>query len=204
MRTATLIGLTACGRLSRAARSPPNMRRRRWPPRPAYKELGPWQPAGTAQIPPGKWWELFGDPTLNALEAADRGRQSRPRRRRRALRTGHRPAPPGGRDLLPKSSVGANASRQRVSANRPLSGNGTRRITTCGSAPSLAYEIDLFGRVRNSVAAARAGAQASAPISRRSPRPAGGACDGYFRMRGLDARIALLRQTVEAISAPST
>ncbi|MFH7275412.1 TolC family protein, partial [Klebsiella pneumoniae] len=64
---------------------------------------------------------------------------------------------------------------------------------------SLAYEIDLFGRVRNSVRADAASAQASAQdvVAVRLALQASLA-DSYFQMRGLDARTVLLRQTVAA------
>ena len=33
----------------------------------AFKELGPWQPAGVDVPLAGPWWELFGDPVLSGL-----------------------------------------------------------------------------------------------------------------------------------------
>src|SRR5688572_8614449 len=41
----------------------------------AYKSMGTWKVAQPADhLPKGNWWELFGDPLLNALQA--RARQS--------------------------------------------------------------------------------------------------------------------------------
>jgi NodT family efflux transporter outer membrane factor (OMF) lipoprotein len=65
----------------------------------------------------------------------------------------------------------------------------------------VSYELDVFGRVRNSVAAARASAQASAgdlavvELSMHSEL----AMD-YFTLRSEDAQQALLDQTVQAYS----
>jgi len=39
------------------------------PPPPTYKEVGDWKPAQPNELSlGGKWWEIFGDPQLNALE----------------------------------------------------------------------------------------------------------------------------------------
>src|SRR3984957_9916853 len=36
----------------------------------AYKEMGPWTPASPADAAPrGDWWTLYGDATLDSLEA---------------------------------------------------------------------------------------------------------------------------------------
>jgi multidrug efflux system outer membrane protein len=198
MRTARLIGLACATALTGCSLAPKYA-----PPQvaapAAYKELGPWQSAGTAQIPQGKWWEMFGDPTLNALE--QRIETDNPNLAAAAARYEQATGllRQAGADLLPQVSVGANASRQRVSGNRPLSANGTQTYNDVRFGPSLAYEIDLFGRVRNSVAAASAGAQASeADVAAVRLGLQTSLAIGYFRRRGRVARAALLRQTVEA------
>ncbi len=64
----------------------------------------------------------------------------------------------------------------------------------------VTWEPDLWGRVRRSVEASRAGAQASAadlqgvlPQQRRRNWP-----QNYFQLRGLDAQSRILNETVEA------
>ncbi len=69
------------------------------------------------------------------------------------------------------------------------------------SAGALAYEIDLWGRVRNAVRASKAEAQANASDLANARLSLQAALAGaYFQLRGLDAQAALLRQTVEANS----
>ena len=170
------------------------------PAAPAYKELGPWQPAATRIQDPGKWWRLFGDPILSALE--DRIEAGNPDlaaavARYDAAKAAVRQARA---QSLPSVDVGASAERDRVSAGRPLSATGkpaTFNDLTVG--PSLAFEIDLFGRVRNSIRASAEDARASAQdlAGVRLGLQASLAGD-YIQMRGLDARITLLRQTVDA------
>ena len=46
----------------------PNYVRPPAPSTPAFKELGDWKPAQPNDaVSRGKWWEIFGDPKLNAL-----------------------------------------------------------------------------------------------------------------------------------------
>jgi multidrug efflux system outer membrane protein len=166
---------------------------------PAFKEVAGWQPAGSQVPPAGKWWEAFGDPTLNGLEeqvatgnfdlaaAAARYAQAR------GLVGEARSA------LFPEVTLGASASRQRVSAGRPLAPAGAATYSVATVGPSLDYEIDLFGRVRNSVRARVAGAEASAAdVAALRLGLQAQLADAYFDMRGLDARIVLLRETVAA------
>ncbi|MGK6321411.1 efflux transporter outer membrane subunit [Sphingomonas sp. DT-204] len=165
----------------------------------AYKEPGPWQPAGGDVPAPGNWWELFGDPVLSGLEerieagnpslaaAAARYEQAR------ALVRGAKA------DRFPQVDVGGDAGRNRVSAGRPLSPGNAATYNDFEVGASLSYELDLFGRVRNSVRARTAGAEASAAdmAAARLGLQAQLAAT-YFDLRGLDARIMLLRETVAA------
>jgi len=165
----------------------------------SYKEVPGWQPAGTAVAPPGTWWEAFNDPILNGLEerleagnpslAAAAARYAQARAQARVARA----------DLFPQIGAQADYGRSRESANRPFSPGTTQTYNTATLGASLVYELDLFGRIANSVRAATAEAQASGSdvAGVRLGLQAALASD-YFNLRGLDARIVLLRQTVEA------
>ncbi|WP_116090318.1 efflux transporter outer membrane subunit [Sphingomonas crusticola] len=170
----------------------------------AYKEVTGWQPAGTAVAPSGQWWQAFGDPTLNALEA--RIEAANPSLAAAAARYAQARALVGEAraDLFPQVDAQVNSGRSRESANRPFSPGTTSTFTTTQLGASLSYELDLFGRVRNNIRAAEAGAQASASdlAGVRLGLQASLASD-YFDMRGLDARIVLLRQTVDAYGRAS-
>lgn len=165
----------------------------------AYKELGPWQPAGAQVPPPGQWWELFGDSVLSGLEAriatgnfdlaaavARYDQATALVRRNRA-------------DLYPQVDATGSAGRARVSAARPLSSGSAATYNNFQLGASLSYELDLFGRVRNSIRAAQASAQASEQdVAGVRLGLQAQLASTYFDMRGLDARIVLLRQTVAA------
>ena len=112
----------------------------------------------------GKWWELYGDAKLNELEEqVDPSNQTLKiaeanfRQARAAIRF-NRAAE------APTIGTSPSISAIRSSANQPyfpasLANNGTGDFTLPFD---LSYEIDLWGRVRRSVTAAREEAQASA------------------------------------------
>ncbi len=165
---------------------------------PAFKE-GPWQPAGTDVAPAGKWWEAFGDTTLNDFEERiEKGNfdlaaaVARYQQAQGAVRQARA-------DLYPQIGASAGIQRERESANRPA-GRGTPVLANdkvVGA--SLAYELDLFGTVRNQVAASVATARASAfDVDGIRLGLQSQLASTYFDLRGLDARIVLLRQTVDS------
>lgn len=193
LATVAALAVTACS-------TAPDYRQPTAATPPAYKEAAGWQTAGTAVPPAGKWWQAFGDATLDGLEeqvaggnfdlAAATARYEQARGLVRQARA----------DLYPEIGLGASAGRQRVSAGRPLSPTdsaATYSVATVG--PSLDYEVDLFGRVRNSIRANTAAAQASeADVAGLRLGLQAQLATAYFDMRGLDARIVLLRETVTA------
>jgi multidrug efflux system outer membrane protein len=165
----------------------------------AFKEAGPWQPAGSAVVPTGRWWEIFGDPDLDALEvrieAGNPSLAAAVARYDQAAAQVQRARA----DLLPQLSVGGDVSRNRVSGNRPLGSGRAATYTDTVASASLAFELDLFGRLRNAVRANRAEAEASAADIAAVRLSLQTQLAGiYFDMRGLDARIVLLRDTVAA------
>ncbi|PIB90914.1 RND transporter [Caulobacter sp. FWC2] len=166
------------------------------PPTPAapvaFRDTGPWTPAAPAEaVRDGTWWAVFKDPTLDGLErklelgsanlAAALARYDQARALSRQASSA----------LLPRVGAQGSVERQRTPANG--------RYDTATLAASAAYELDLWGRVRNLVAAGQADAQASAAdlagvrLSLQAQL-----ADTYFSLRGADAQIAVLASTVEA------
>jgi multidrug efflux system outer membrane protein len=166
---------------------------------PAFKEAAPWQQAAATPPPAGKWWQAFGDASLDTLEerieagsfglAAAVARYDQARALVRQARA----------DLFPQIDASASVDRTRLSANRPIARGLASTQTDKIIGGSLAYQLDLFGRVRNNIAAGRANAAASAfdvagvRLGLQSQLAA-----TYFDLRGLDARIILLNQTVSS------
>ena len=167
----------------------------------AFRETGPWVPAAPATpASGGDWWQALGDPVLDALEA--RITTDNPSLAQAVGRYDAARAALGGAraNLFPTLGLGANISANRQSANRPLRGSNQPDLygaDTLGGAAG--YEVDLWGRVRDSVSAARASAQASADdvAAVRLGLEAELARE-YIALRGLDRERQLLARTVEA------
>ena len=172
---------------------------------PAYKEAAGWQVAGTAVPPAGPWWHGFTDPTLTGLEerieAGNFSLAAAVARYEQALGLVRQAQA----DRFPQVSAGPSISDNRVSAGRPL-GNGIASTYTLPIlSASATYELDLFGRVRNSVRADQAAARASAAdLAGVRLGLQAQLATAYFDMRGLDARTVLLRQTVDAYTRAFT
>jgi multidrug efflux system outer membrane protein len=158
-----------------------------------------WQAAepAAAALPPA-WWGAFGDPVLNDLEA--RVEAANPSLAASVARSDQALGQLGvsRADLFPTATVGGNAERTHTSGNTiSIAGGQTYDLYTVQG--SLAYEVDLFGRVRNQIRSSRGEAQASAADVRgvRIGLQAQLAST-YFQLRGADARLKLLDATVQA------
>src|SRR5438309_1191620 len=181
------------------------------PMTPAYKEAEGWKAAEPSDhLPRGQWWAIFGDPELHTLEeevaTANQNLKIAEARLReaRAMVRFNRAA------LFPTISANAGASSVRDSANRPFLTPNATTIPGVGHSSSgdillgldMSYEVDLWGRVRRTVAAARHEAQATAADleTARLSLQAELAMD-YFELRASDAQEQLLDQTVKAFEA---
>src|SRR5215472_6363606 len=165
----------------------------------AFKENADWKPAKPDdQAVRGNWWEVFQDAQLNALESQiDVSNQSLRAQQARFLQARAAIAIAGSAryplvTTTPQVTVGTQ------SGNRP---NATvhHSLNDFVLPVDFSYELDAWGRVRLTVAAARAAAQASAADLEtiRLSLHAELALD-YFQLRALDAEQQLLNDTVIA------
>jgi NodT family efflux transporter outer membrane factor (OMF) lipoprotein len=165
----------------------------------AFKEAGPWQAATPADGgPPQAWWTLFGDPMLNKLEeqlATDNPTLAQALARYDAARADLGVARA---DLLPTVGVNTQVTQNRQSDNRPLRGSNQPDLYAAdGLGGTLNYELDLWGRVRNTVAAKRADTEASADdVAAVKLSLSAELAYAYIALRGDDEQIDLLRKTV--------
>ena len=176
-----------------------------------YKETPQnWKLAQPAdQTLRGKWWETYQDPRLNALEEkvnisnqSLKAAEAQFAQARATVRYNRA-------DYYPTITAGVSATRERLSANRPLAqvSGATGTTTSTGAVTTndlvipvdMSYEPDVWGRVRRTVEAARADAQASLADleSVRLSVHAELAVD-YFQSRELDAEAQLLDSTVSS------
>jgi NodT family efflux transporter outer membrane factor (OMF) lipoprotein len=169
-------------------------------PAAAFKELGDWKIAAPADASPrGAWWKVFHDPGLDTLEEKVGSANPNLQAALARLEQARAQTRIAASSLLPTVDAQAHATRQRVSLNSPsyIAGKPNMGDDFLVGA-SLSYEIDLFGRVRNTVAAARAGEQASeGDVAALDLSIHAELATDYFTLRGLDAQQGLLDQTVK-------
>ena len=171
----------------------------------AYKEAIPWKPAEPRdQERRGNWWEVFKDPKLDALMApvevsnqTIKAAEARVREAR-ALTQQARAA------LFPLVSASASASRSGSGRGTGISvsnttGQGGSPRNSYNVALDVSWEVDLWGRVRRTVEASEASAQASvADLESAKLSAQALLAEDYFLLRVQDAQIRLLNDTVEA------
>lgn len=166
-----------------------------------YLEAGNWMPAHPADgAPRGDWWKAFREPTLDGLEL--RLSRSNPDLQAAVARLAEaRAVALNARSAeFPTVDADASAVRGRSSANAPLAsllGHNARTSDDFVADLSMAWEVDLFGRLRSAAAAARADVQASAAdLSAVDLSLRAELATDYFALRGADATTRLLEDAV--------
>jgi NodT family efflux transporter outer membrane factor (OMF) lipoprotein len=165
-----------------------------------FKDSPDWkagQPADS--VIRAKWWEIFGDKQLNALEEqVDTGNQSLKQaeakfRQARAMIRFNQAS------LLPTISTAPSVAGQHISAVQSAVVGGGQTSGNFVLPFDLSYEVDLWGKIRKQVEAAREEFQATAAdlqtvrLSLHSEL----AFD-YFELRSLDSQRKVLDDTVIA------
>ena len=167
----------------------------------AYKELAPWTPAQPSdRLPRDSWWTLYDTVELDDLEkrliegnptlAAAAANYAQARAISDQARAG----------LFPTLGVGAGVQRDRDSVNAPL------RLSTAPAyyndnsvGGTVSYELDLWGQIRNEVAAGKANAAASAADLENARLSLIAQLVGdYIQLRSLDRESRILDESVEA------
>jgi multidrug efflux system outer membrane protein len=164
---------------------------------------GDWKPAQpSAHLPRGSWWELFGDPELNRLEALATTNNQQLAAAYANIQQARALVKVAGADFFPQISADPSYSRQRVSANQSrgaASSSHGETFNVFNVPGDASWELDLWGRVRRQVEGARARFSASADDHESSKLAiqAEVAID-YFTLRSLDAQDKVLQETVVA------
>ncbi len=174
-----------------------------------FKEQGDWMAAQPADdLPRGAWWEIFADPALNDLESQiETANQSLAQAQ---AQYGEARALVGAASAAYFPSVSANASRtrsQRYGNSSPSAGSDSSSTPESSSRPAEAYSLifdanwepDVWGRVRRSVEAQRANAQANvADLESVRLSLHAQLAQTYFQLRIADEQQRLLNESVAA------
>jgi NodT family efflux transporter outer membrane factor (OMF) lipoprotein len=166
-----------------------------------YKEMEGWkvaQPGDDSSR--GPWWEIFNDNQLNVLEgrvsisnqnvivAEAQFRQARALVQ--AAQAGY----------FPTATAGASYLRSQRSANTGLNPGTSGSLSNDFLLPvNVSWELDLWGRIRRTVEAARSGAEASvADLEAVRLSSHAELAQAYFQLRILDVQRRLLDATTSA------
>lgn len=159
---------------------------------------GTWKPASPSdEMLRGKWWEIYQDPQLNAFEEQITSQNQNLRAAVETYLSARDQVRVARADFYPTLSITPAASRDRVSANRPLvpSGSKTQYGDFQLEGPA-SWEPDFWGRVRRNVEAAHQTAQASAAdVANLDLILHAELATDYFELRGLDSDSRLLEST---------
>ena len=167
----------------------------------AYKEQGAWTDAAPADaLPRGPWWTGFQDPTLDRLEAQVPLANPTLQAALSAYDQARAFAAQAQAVALPTVTLLDHNTYNRQSDERLFRGNGGRAVEPDNYiGGQVGYELDVWGRIRNLVAAGEAAAQATAAdLASAELNLQTDLADDYVEMRGLDAQDRLLRNTVAA------
>ncbi|SDD29923.1 efflux transporter, outer membrane factor (OMF) lipoprotein, NodT family [Sphingomonas sp. YR710] len=152
---ASLLTLAACGAAG------PDYVRPQTAASAAAPFIGGQSPVVTAEAPNDNWWQLYQDPVLDRLVgdalAANKDlavAQANLAKARASLRLSRS-------DRLPQTQLTANPTYGRLPESQRAPG-ADKQAWSIDAGLSISYEVDLFGRVRRSVEAARGDADAAA------------------------------------------
>jgi len=164
----------------------------------AYKETGAWRVAAPADTQPkGSWWTAFGDEALNDLESRIIQDNQTFKAGAARLVQAHSAVRQARAGLFPQIGGSASAARSRRSQTT------TPKITPPEYTDdkvslSISYEVDLWGRIGNAIEAANDEYSASAQdLSALELALRTELAVDYFSLRGADASIRILKQTIE-------
>ena len=168
-----------------------------------FKQAAGWTQANPSDsLARGAWWELYGDPQLNALvEKLNSANQSVAQseaqfRQAQALVRNARAA------FLPSAdlSVGKTRSSQGTgSSNSSLTSSSSGIRDTLNAQVGVSWEADVWGKLRRGLEANEASAEASlADLAAMRLSQQSELVQNYLQLRVIDEQKRLLEATVEA------
>ncbi len=201
----------------------PNYVRPSTPTPAVYKENADWKVAQPRdELPRGKWWEIYQDPKLNELEeqininnqniAAAEANFRQALAQIRIARAAYFPTVTGGpswqrfrnSENIGSGSKGGGANTSGVGGGSAsgggfgLGGTSSNYLLTSNAS----WELDLWGKVRRTVEASKASAQASAATLEGVRLSAQATlAQTYFQLRALDEQRRLQDEIVKALKA---
>jgi NodT family efflux transporter outer membrane factor (OMF) lipoprotein len=168
-------------------------------PDPTLGGLGRWtvaQPKDSSLR--GKWWEIYNDPELNALEEQLNIDNQNIKQSFENFMAARALVMEARAQYFPVVSTAPSGSRARSSANAAPVGNGATN-TLLDLPVTASWEPDLWGKIRNTVRQAKYAAQISAAdLEGERLTEQASLATLYFELCGQDALQQILDETVAA------
>ncbi len=172
------------------------------PPTNNYKEVDGWKPASPSdQMIKGKWWEVYNDPVLNALEEQVALNNQNVLALEAQYREARAATQVARAALYPTLGTAPSVVESRAGGTTTTTGAAiVSSLRTSYAFPlSASWAPDLWGSVRRSVTAASATAQATAAqLENARLLYQSELAQDYFQMHGLDSEYDLLNRTVQS------
>jgi multidrug efflux system outer membrane protein len=168
--------------------------------RPAVPAQTGWKEQTTttnAAVLPAEWWRIFNDADLDSLEAQAVEANQDLKRAVARVTEARALARVSAAELYPSISAGGAYSRNRLSENRGGVPQPKLESDDFSGSFDLSYELDIWGRVRRSVEAARADAGAVATDSQVVLLTlTADVARNYYLIRSLDNEKVVIEATV--------
>ena len=166
----------------------------------SYKEAPPegWKEAQPSDgVLRGKWWEIFGDPALNALEEQVNISNQNVLEVEAQFREAKAAVRVARAALFPLVTGSASVTGSQASSR--LNGQAAHPLGTTDVGVGGSYTYDVWGSIHRGIAASADTAQSLAALleNARLLYQAELAVD-YFQLHGIDGDVALLGQTVQS------
>jgi NodT family efflux transporter outer membrane factor (OMF) lipoprotein len=167
-----------------------------------FKETDGWTVAQPQDaVLRGKWWEIYNEPELNALEEQLNIDNQNIRQAFENFMEARALVREARAQYFPTVSIGGAYTRSQSSSNvgSPPSPNSGQQSQLFSLPAEVSWEPDLWGKVRNTVHASQYNAQLSAAdLENERLTEQASLAEYYFEIRGQDALQQILNDTVAA------
>ena len=161
----------------------------------SFKEIKGWKQAQPLDDGlPDKWWEIFNDPQLNALESQVNGANQSIAQAEALYKQAQTMVQGAAAAYFPTAQASTTVNRFRAASGQSVAVSGVKYLF--GGVLSAAWAPDLWGSVRRQVEASEDSAQASAAtLQALRLTTQATLAQSYFQLRALDAQQQLLSDT---------
>jgi NodT family efflux transporter outer membrane factor (OMF) lipoprotein len=164
------------------------------PPPPGWKEAQP-----SDGVLRGKWWEIFNDPALNALEEQVNISNQNVQQAEAQFREARAAVRIARSALFPLVSATPSVTGSQASARLANRFGPTSPLGVYDLPVNASYTVDLWGSIRRSVNASAYTAQSTAALLQNARLLyQSELAQDYFQLHGIDGDVALLEATVKS------